>query len=85
MIKNNIDIIVGRRKASVARVKVSNGKGKVLINNYEPIDYFKRKSLVMMINTQNLFPLERYVLLNQMNFPAASFSTFQLTAIWKKW
>jgi len=50
MIKNNINVVVGRRKASIARVKVSNGKGVVLINNQDPIDYFKRKTLVMMLN-----------------------------------
>ena len=41
------DIIVGRRKASVARVKFVKGKGKIFINNEEPLKYFKRESLVM--------------------------------------
>ena len=50
MIKNNIDITVGRRKSAVARVVVSKGKGKVEINNRNPLDYFKRESLVMMMN-----------------------------------
>ena len=50
MIKNNIEITVGRRKASVARVIVSKGKGKITINSRDPLDYFKRESLVMMLN-----------------------------------
>jgi len=50
MIKNNIDITVGRRKSAVARVIVSKGKGKVEINKRKPSDYFKRDSLVMMMN-----------------------------------
>ena len=48
MVKTNNPIIcVGRRKSSVARVRFVKGNGKILINNKELIDYFKRKSLVM--------------------------------------
>ena len=50
MIKNNIDITVGRRKSAVARVVVTKGKGKIEINSRKPLDYFKRESLVMMLN-----------------------------------
>ena len=50
MIKNNIDITVGRRKSAIARVVVTKGKGKVEINSRKPLDYFKRESLVMMMN-----------------------------------
>ena len=50
MIKNNIDITVGRRKSAIARVVVTKGKGKVKINTRKPLDYFKRESLVMMMN-----------------------------------
>ena len=50
MVKNSIDITVGRRKSAVARVKVKNGKGEIYINNRKPNEYFKRKSLVMMLN-----------------------------------
>jgi len=50
MLKNTIDITVGRRKSAVARVKVENGNGKVFINNRKPDEYFKRESLVMMMN-----------------------------------
>ena len=50
MMKNSIDITVGRRKSAVARVRVKSGKGEVFINNRKPQEYFKRKSLVMMLN-----------------------------------
>ena len=50
MIKNNHKICIGRRKSSVARVSISRGKGKVIINHREPLEYFKRESLVMMLN-----------------------------------
>jgi len=41
------NISVGRRKASVARVRFIKGKGKIFINDRDPLEYFKRKSLVM--------------------------------------
>tara|TARA_Y100000994_G_C15650115_1_gene425015 strand:- start:221 stop:616 length:396 start_codon:yes stop_codon:yes gene_type:complete len=50
MLKNTIDITVGRRKSAVARVKVKNGNGKIIVNNRKPDEYFKRESLVMMMN-----------------------------------
>ena len=50
MLKNTIDITVGRRKSAVARVKVKNGNGKIIVNNRKPDEYFKRQSLVMMMN-----------------------------------
>ena len=43
----NTEITVGRRKASVARVRFVKGKGKIKINNQDPLKYFKRESLVM--------------------------------------
>ena len=43
----NNQIFVGRRKASVARVRMIKGKGSIIINDKEPLEYFKRKSLVM--------------------------------------
>ena len=43
----NNQIFVGRRKASVARVRMIKGKGSIIINDKEPLKYFKRKSLVM--------------------------------------
>ena len=42
-----VNIELGRRKKSVARVRFIKGKGKILINDREAIDYFKRSSLVM--------------------------------------
>ena len=41
------EIVIGRRKRSVARVRFIKGKGKIIINDREAIDYFKRPSLVM--------------------------------------
>ena len=41
------DITVGRRKSSVARVRFVKGKGKILVNDRDPLEYFKRESLVM--------------------------------------
>ena len=49
MQKTQLDITVGRRKAAVARVRAFKGKGKITINSKQPLDYFKRKSLVMMM------------------------------------
>ena len=42
-----VNIILGRRKKSVARVRFIKGKGKIMINDREVNDYFKRPSLVM--------------------------------------
>ena len=42
-----VNIALGRRKKSIARVRFIKGKGKILINDREAIDYFKRSSLVM--------------------------------------
>ena len=36
---------VGRRKTAVARVKLSSGKGKVIINGREPKEYFPTPNL----------------------------------------
>ena len=41
---------VGKRKASIARVRFVKGNGKILVNNYNLKEYFKRESLVMVIN-----------------------------------
>ena len=41
---------VGKRKSSIARVRFIKGNGKILINKSKADDYFKRKSLVMVIN-----------------------------------
>ncbi len=42
-----VNIALGRRKKSIARVRFIKGKGKIIINDREAIDYFKRSSLVM--------------------------------------
>ena len=44
-LKNSNYICVGRRKSSVARVSYKKGNGKIVVNNCEVLDYFKRKSL----------------------------------------
>jgi|TARA_B110001454_G_C12720906_1_gene434652 small subunit ribosomal protein S9 len=46
----NDRINIGRRKASVARINLKKGKGKVIINNSSAKDYFKRDTLVMMLS-----------------------------------
>ena len=42
-------IATGRRKASVARVRVEPGKGEMKVNNRELLDYFKREVLITHI------------------------------------
>lgn len=46
----NDKINVGRRKASVARVNLVKGNGKIIVNNATPLEYFKRDTLVMMLS-----------------------------------
>ena len=46
----NDRINVGRRKASIARINLKKGNGKIIINNSPAKDYFKRDSLVMMLS-----------------------------------
>lgn len=40
---------VGRRKESVARVYLTPGSGKTLVNGKELVDYLKRETLVMQV------------------------------------
>jgi small subunit ribosomal protein S9 len=40
----------GRRKTSVARVRLSPGTGEVVVNGSSPEEYFHRETLVMLIN-----------------------------------
>ncbi len=42
-------ISVGRRKQSVARVRMTPGSGKIVVNGKEMLDYFKRETLLMDI------------------------------------
>lgn len=39
----------GRRKSSVARVRLTPGSGKIVVNSREILDYFRRETLKMMI------------------------------------
>ena len=49
MVTSLTESAVGKRKASIARVRFVKGNGKILINNCEPLEYFKRKTLVMLV------------------------------------
>jgi len=42
-------ISIGRRKESVARVRMQPGSGKVLVNGKALLEYFKRETLIMDI------------------------------------
>lgn len=43
------DLGTGRRKTSVARVRVTLGKGQIIVNNRPVEDYFKRKVLTLIV------------------------------------
>ena len=45
---------LGRRKSSVARVKISNGKGVYTINNRSIDDYFGGRDVLKMVTRQPL-------------------------------
>jgi len=47
--KNQPFVAVGRRKEAVARVRMSPGKGKVVVNKKESLEFFKREILQMII------------------------------------
>ena len=54
-IKKNADWrSLGRRKSSVARVKLSNGKGIYTINNRNIDDYFGGRDVLKMVTKQPL-------------------------------
>lgn len=38
---------VGRRKSATARIRMKEGSGKIMVNNSESLDYFKKKLLQM--------------------------------------
>ena len=44
----------GRRKSSVARVRLVPGEGKIIINQRELDDYFGLKTLELIVNQQML-------------------------------
>ena len=39
----------GRRKSSVARVNLVAGKGKIIVNNRDSAEYFRRETLLRLI------------------------------------
>ena len=47
--KGTVFAAVGRRKESVARVRLVPGTGKILVNRKPVLDYFKRETLKMII------------------------------------
>ncbi|HQU71572.1 MAG TPA: 30S ribosomal protein S9 [Calditrichia bacterium] len=42
-------VATGRRKSSVARIRLTPGNGKITVNNREVLDYFRRPTLKMVI------------------------------------
>lgn len=48
-------IATGRRKGSIARVRIKTGSGNIQVNKKTLIDYFKRETLKMIIEQ----PLEK--------------------------
>jgi len=40
----------GRRKTSVARVRLMQGKGEIKVNKKEGLDYFRRETLMLLVN-----------------------------------
>lgn len=49
MVKNVVYSATGKRKQSVARVRLVPGKGKILVNSRDFKEYFKRESLITII------------------------------------
>jgi len=47
--KKNEYLAIGRRKTSVARVRMAPGQGKIEVNKKPLLDYFKRATLKMII------------------------------------
>lgn len=68
MAKSNIYTGTGRRKTSVARVKLIPGKGKITVNGKDVREYLPYETLVMdlqqplvLTNTQEMFDVEANV------------------------
>lgn len=60
---------LGRRKSSVARVKLVHGKGKILVNNKNPEDYFPNALVIQdmqlpLVSTNNLKNFDVFVKVN---------------------
>lgn len=69
MVTSQNNIKVGRRKTAVARVRLVNGTGKVIINRKEAIKYLKSEEFIGQIieplkltNTETLYDV--YVVVN---------------------
>ncbi len=45
----NYHIAVGRRKTSVARVFLTEGSGKITVNELTPVEYFKKEILLKQV------------------------------------
>lgn len=56
----------GRRKGSIARVRIKTGSGNIQVNSKSLIDYFKRKTLKMIIEQ----PLEKTETLSKFDIEA---------------
>lgn len=64
MAKEVVYSATGKRKQSVARVRLFPGEGKILVNSRDFKDYFKREALVTIIveplrltNTENAYDI----------------------------
>lgn len=64
MAKEVVYSATGKRKQSVARVRLIPGEGKILVNSRDFKDYFKREALVTIIveplkltNTENAYDI----------------------------
>ncbi len=64
--KGTVFSAVGRRKESVARVRLIPGTGNIVVNNKSVLDYFKRETLKMIIEQ----PLEVTETLNKFDIYA---------------
>ncbi|MCP4725496.1 MAG: 30S ribosomal protein S9 [bacterium] len=49
MTKEDVFVAVGRRKTSIARVRLMPGKGEILVNQKDILEYFKRETLKSLI------------------------------------
>lgn len=49
MAEKAVYMATGRRKTSVARVRVMPGTGKKIVNGVPLLDYFQRETLVMLV------------------------------------
>ena len=68
MAKTNVYTGTGRRKTSVARVKLVPGKGKITVNGKDVHDYLPYETLIMdlqqplvLTNTQEMFDVDAKV------------------------